>query len=293
MTRLLAAVAALILSAGPADAAPWNKLLTPAELAARNDVTIIDIRSPREYATAHIPGALNAPYPAWRGPANNPGKPLGDARLTELLQGLGLRPESRVAVTHAGLDETDFGAAARVYWTLKSAGLSEIAILNGGVRGWVAEGRTLSVEPARADPSRARFSLSGEWMAGREEVAAIIAGERNGTLLDARSDAFRSGGAKHPAAKAAGTLAGSEQLVYDTWFEAGGHEMTPAERLTRLAEARAPDGDDETVSFCNTGHWAAINWFALSEMAGHEQVKLYPESMVGWVKNGGEAVIVE
>ncbi len=40
------------------------------------------------------------------------------------------------------------------------------------------------------------------------------------------------------------------------------------------------------VSFCNTGHWAATNWFALSEMAGVKGVRLYPESMVGWTGAG-------
>ena len=45
------------------------------------------------------------------------------------------------------------------------------------------------------------------------------------------------------------------------------------------------------VSFCNTGHWASTNWFALSEIAGIPNVKLYPESMVGWSKRGGEVVI--
>jgi thiosulfate/3-mercaptopyruvate sulfurtransferase len=36
------------------------------------------------------------------------------------------------------------------------------------------------------------------------------------------------------------------------------------------------------VSFCNSGHWAATNWFVLSEVLGQPDVKLYPESLVGW-----------
>ena len=45
-------------------------------------------------------------------------------------------------------------------------------------------------------------------------------------------------------------------------------------------------GDETLISFCNTGHWAATNWFALSELAGLDDVKLYPESMVGWSAAG-------
>ena len=36
------------------------------------------------------------------------------------------------------------------------------------------------------------------------------------------------------------------------------------------------------VSFCNTGHWAATNWFVLSEVLHRPDVKLYPGSMVDW-----------
>lgn len=42
------------------------------------------------------------------------------------------------------------------------------------------------------------------------------------------------------------------------------------------------------MAFCNTGHWAATEWFALSELAGVEDAKLYPDSMVGWSQTGGE-----
>ena len=36
------------------------------------------------------------------------------------------------------------------------------------------------------------------------------------------------------------------------------------------------------ISYCNTGHWAATNWFVLSEIANVDDVKLYAESMVEW-----------
>ena len=294
MKRIIATTAAIVmLAVTAAPAAEWQRLLDPAGLASADDVTILDIRSPREYATAHIPGALNAPYPAWRGPAENPGEALSDERLTRVMQAMGLTPDSRVVVTHAGLDETDFGAAARVYWTLKSAGLDRIAILNGGVRGWVAADRDLSVEPARAEPSKATFTLSNDWMVSRDGVGAILSGDRQATLLDARPDAFRTGEKKHPAAKKAGTLPGSEQVRYDNWFTGSGAEIAIADRVKALADEARPGTGEETVSFCNTGHWAAINWFALSEMAGRENVKLYPESMVGWANSGGAVDTVE
>jgi thiosulfate/3-mercaptopyruvate sulfurtransferase len=289
MRTIFAAMAALLLAAAPAAAAEdWRKLLDPASLAEMQSegATLLDIRSPREYATAHIPGAVNAPYGAWRGPAENPGEPLDDARLTALLQVLGITPESRVVVAHAGVDRTDFGAAARVYWTLKSAGLDRIAILNGGTRGWVAAGRPLSVEPTVPEPSKARFSLSEDWTADSGEIARAVSGDRAATLVDARPEDFHAGEAKHPAAEKAGTIPGSRNLLHETWFGEEPTEIGPAERVAALAQEAGIGGEGEVVSFCNTGHWAATNWFALSELAGIEDVKLYPESMVGWTREG-------
>lgn len=293
MIRSIAAAGiGLCLAAAPALAESWSRLVGPAELAgllAEEAVTVLDIRPPREHLTGHVAGAVNAPYPLWRGPEDNPGAPLSDAALTEVMQRAGIEPGDAVVVAHAGIDETDFGAAARVYWTLKSAGLERIAILNGGVRGWIAAGEPLATEPEPVEPSAARFSLSDRWMASREDVAAIVSGERAGTLLDARPEAFFKGEAKHAAAKAPGTLDGARNVAHSTWFPAGSAEIAPADRIAALAGETAGPATPaaETVSFCNTGHWAATTWFAMSELAGREGVKLYPESMVGWVNSGG------
>lgn len=271
-----------------AEEEAWTKLLAPADLAALGEAPLVlDIRDPKAYATAHIPGAVNAPYHLWRGPAQNPGEPLSEARATELLNGLGVRPERPVVVVHAGTDQTDFGAAARVYWTLKTAGVARIAILNGGVRSWVAAGRALSVTPTAPSPVAVAYAFSDAWTADRDAVAAAVSGSDPARLVDARPDAFHKAAAKHPAAAAAGTLPGAQSLPFEGWFDGASTEIAPAERIRALAEAAGVGEGAPVVSFCNTGHWAATNWFAMSELAGLDDVKLYPESMVGWTKAGG------
>ncbi|HSF93908.1 MAG TPA: sulfurtransferase, partial [Thermohalobaculum sp.] len=104
--------------------------------------------------------------------------------------------------------------------------------------------------------------------------------------------AFYKGEKKHPAASRPGTLPQALSLPEGTWFEKSETEITAADRVAELAKEAGYSGETSTelVSFCNTGHWAATNWFALSEMAGIEGVKLYPESMVGWSNSGGEVV---
>jgi len=291
MIRHLIAASLMILAAAPLNARALEPLTAPAaldDLSTAGEIVILDIRSEREYDTAHLPGAVNAPYPAWRGPAENPGEPISDEALTKVMQTAGLTPESAVVVVHSGTTQTDFGAAARVYWTLKSAGLTDLSILNGGVRAWVGEGLPLSIEAREVPPSTARFSLSADWMATRADVEKIVSRARAGRLIDARPDAFFKGEKKHAAAKAPGTLAGAQNLIHSTWFDGDETMIGAPDRIAALAaDAGVTESDGDIVSFCNTGHWAATNWFALSELAGADGVKLYPESMVGWVNSGG------
>ncbi|MEM7059016.1 MAG: rhodanese-like domain-containing protein [Pseudomonadota bacterium] len=293
MFRALIPMAGAILIAGQALAADWKKVVDPTSLNAMldQDVIVLDIRSGKDFAKGHVPGAVNAAYGKWRGPKENPGRTLSDDALTALLQGLGIERDDRVVVTYAGKNATDFGSAARVYWTLKSAGLTEIAILNGGLKAWAKAGLPLGQDAATPTPSTGEYTLSTEWMIDRVGVQAVLDGSRDAIMVDARPEEFWAGDKKHAAAAQAGTLDGALNITHDTWFVGSKTEIVSGDDVLRIAkEAGYVPGETELVSFCNTGHWAATNWFALSELAGIEGVKLYPESMVGWTLLGGATV---
>lgn len=79
-----------------------------------------------------------------------------------------------------------------------------------------------------------------------------------------------------------------QQLAVDPGWIAALDQVAPAggEAEARKVAAAAPiDAQKETVAFCNTGHWAATNWFALSEVAGQKNVSLYAGSMVDWTQD--------
>jgi thiosulfate/3-mercaptopyruvate sulfurtransferase len=300
MLRLtLAALMSLAVSTGSA-AGGWKPLLSPVELAGllAEEPILVDIRSVAEYNQGHVAGAVSVPYHAWRGPDANPGALIPDDKLTLILSELGVEVGSRVVVTYRGADATDFGGAARVYWTLKSAGVGEIAILNGGIEAWVAAGQPLSTSEASNFPSDLEFSFAPDWLADREEVRDVVEGRREALLVDARPDAYFIGADRHELAAWAGTLAGALNLDYSNWFPAqtvgGGTLIADPATLRAIAtHAGYVPGGVPIVSFCNTGHWAATNWFVLSEVAGIEGVKLYPESMVGWTQAVGRIAKAE
>ena len=290
MYRTIAAAAVTLSLAPVAFAAPavdLNPLISPAELeqiSTEADPLILDIRD--GYAQGHIPGAVHAPYLSFRGPAENPGQLLTDEQLTELFRSLGVTFDRPTVVVHQGTDETDFGAAARVYWTLKSGGVSEIAILNGGMNAWTGdESREVSTDPVTPQPSEVEVTFSPDWLATRDDVKAVVDGEAEALLLDARPEAFWAGEESHKAAARPGTLPQSEYFAHTGWFDSG-PAIVDASAARTLAKENGFTDEETLISFCNTGHWASTNWFALSELAGLENVKLYPESMVGWSNAG-------
>lgn len=263
-----------------------SPLLTAAELQpllGQPDMRVLDIRAPQDYAAGHIPGAVNTPYGAYRGPADNAGALRSEAELTELLRKAGIDHDTHVVVAHAGSNATDFGAAARVYWTLKVGGLTRLSVLDGGTLGWQAAGGTLDTAVPEVAPSEFTYRYDRSLIASTEDVAAIVKAGQGPLLLDSRPVSFFNGEQRVDAAARYGTLPGAKVLEFSTFFNADGKTLKPAEELRAIAE-QAGVADAPTVSFCNTGHWAATNWFVLSEIAGNSQVQLYPESMVAWSK---------
>ncbi|WP_136684415.1 sulfurtransferase [Falsirhodobacter xinxiangensis] len=277
---------AMLLSSGAAFAADLGPLVTPAEVQSADQPLVLDIRG-EAYGQGHIAGAVAAPYALFRGPAENPGALVPEDQLEATLRSLGVTTDRPIVIVHQGKDDSDFGSAARVYWTLKSSGLEHLSILNGGMAAWADAGLPLETRAVEPVPSDINIEFSDRWLAKGDEVAQIVGGQRPARLLDARPVAFYQGQQSHPAATKPGTLPGAESVEHSVWFS-GPTEVLDAAGAARVANGLGLKDGEEVVAFCNTGHWAATEWFALSELAGVPNVKLYPDSVVGWSQQGNE-----
>jgi len=277
-------ISAILLGiATTASALPsFGPLVTPAQLSDSLDTVqpvILDIRGD-DYAKGHIPGAVSAPYGLFRGPVNNPGQVPDVATLETSFETLGLELDRAIVIVPEGKNDTDFGAAARVYWTLKSSGFSDLSILNGGITAWKSQDMAITADAVTPIPTTLDITFSDSWTAQTDQVAAVTRGEVDALLLDARPADFYEGRKSHGAAKRPGTLPGAANLDYTAFFDEGSSAISSSTDSATLLEKLGVEEGEEIVSFCNTGHWAATNWFALSEVAGLDNVKLYPGSMV-------------
>ncbi len=260
-----------------------------AENRGEDGLVILDIRNAidggnREtFEEGHIPGAVYSSYTeaGWRQKEGDvPGKlpPVED--LERLIGSLGIGNDTDVVIVPAGVGATDFGSAARVYWTFKVLGHDDVAILNGGHRAWVEAGH--DVQSGWNAPERAQFDADfrPELIADTNEVQQ--AREAGVQLVDNRPAKQYQGEDKHPAARAAGTIPDSINLQQGQLVEDGTAFVVDREKLQTLMDQAGVSGDGETITFCNTGHWAATGWFTLSELAGLDNVAMYDGSMTEW-----------
>jgi thiosulfate/3-mercaptopyruvate sulfurtransferase len=289
----VAAVVALAL-AFPAHAEPATPLVSTGWLKQHlkdPDVFVLDVRSAIDgggaeaYQKGHIPGAIHSDYDkaGWR--VTRGGVPFMLPTLQELeklIGELGIDEDTHVVVVPAGVHVSDFGAAARTYWTLKVSGVAKVSILDGGYAAWVADKNEIETGPSKLNPKIFTATLNKALFVDAREVEAI---EKAGsaTLVDARPATFFNGKEKAPAAQGYGHIPGAVSLDSATFYDAATNRLKPQAELASLANAAVPAGP--TVAYCNTGHWAATDWFVLSELLGRPDVKLYYGSMVDWTSD--------
>ena len=206
------------------------------------------------------------------------------ADFEKLVRAWGVQAGRPVVIVSAGMEALDFNEAARLYWQFKVYGEDNVAVLNGGTAGWIAEGRevsTAAVKPAEGNWV-ATADRSAELMASTEDVAKAQA-DKSAQLVDARDNASYLGLTKAGSVSAFGHIDGARN-VYNGLFSQGSDAMRLLANDTYrdIFKMTGVDAQAATIAYCNTGHQAAGAWFVMHELLGNKQVKLYDGSLHEW-----------
>ncbi len=299
MKFLLTVLAAGLIAAGTAQAArltdaPLVNTTWLSDHLEAEHLLVIDVRDPATesapFTPGYVPGAVAAPYSTygWRAERDGiPGMlpPVDDIAAT--IGALGVDADTHVVIVSQGSDSTEFGRATRVYWTLKVLGHEAVSILDGGMNAWQAAGAATVEAPAAPQAARFEAAFRPELLADADDVAAAI--DSDVALVDGRPEAQFAGREKAPVARVAGTIPTAVNIphtvLYDTTFVDG-------PEMTALREAAGIAPLTEIITFCNTGHWASIAWFALSEVDDNPRVAMYDGSMAEWTASDDRPVSV-
>ncbi|HUF86198.1 MAG TPA: 3-mercaptopyruvate sulfurtransferase [Thermohalobaculum sp.] len=230
-----------------------------------------------EYARAHVPGARffdideiadeRSPLPHMLPPVE---------KFVSRVRRMGIGDGHRVIV----YDQQGLFSAARVWWTFRVFGHNDVAVLDGGLPKWTAEGHP--VEQDAPEPRERHFTARRNAAMVRDVTqvaeAVKLAAEQ---IVDARSPArFRGEEPEPRPGLRAGHIPGAKNLHYASLLNPDGTMKGP-DALRRLFEAAGVDLTRPVVTSCGSGVTAAILTLALHRL-GHTRNALYDGSWAEW-----------
>ncbi len=277
-------------------------------------LVIIDIRNQAVYRSGHIAGSINEPFITGFDPCSGPVSnwingtkwrgteaclrievpDMDDLNLT--MQNLGIGRNSRIVIVsdpdpespapHYGLSD-----ATRVAFTIIYAGISNVAILDGGYARWNSEGRPAT----RGDSPRV---LQGTYI-GDANGQMIVSGEyvqRNLSkiIIDTRDADVYYGERIEPNTPRKGHIPSARCLpapwIWDCHANKDGtcvyYTYKDTAILGEMASGsiRADHGnrDQEIIVYCGLGGYGSSWWFVLTQILGYKNVKLYDGSIQEW-----------
>jgi thiosulfate/3-mercaptopyruvate sulfurtransferase len=249
-------------------------------------VRVIEVTSSpagESYRQGHIPGAVWWYWKdaLWHQSDREFAKP---AEMAERLSGIGVGPDTTVVLYG---EPHQYGTYA--LWVMQMAGHKRLRLLDGGRKRWVAEGRPLTTDTPRYSVVPYPASeADASTRVGRDDVLAHI-GDSSRLLLDVRSpEEYRGERVSPPpgfdhGAERVGRIPGARHLFFRDLLNDDDTFLSKDEILAKVRQAGVP-GDDgrEIVMYCRLSHRATLAWFALTELAGLDGVRIYDGSWTEW-----------
>lgn len=235
-------------------------------------------RNPKaEYDAAHIPGArffdideiadLRSELPHMAPPPE---------KFISRMRAMGVGDGHQVVV----YDSMGIFSAARVWWTFRLMGKTDVAVLDGGFPKWQAEGREVEDMPPIVRDRHMTVSRQNHLVKDVTQVAHA-AKLAEAEIIDARSAARFRGEAPEPRpGLRSGHIPGSKNLPFAEVLNADG-TMKPPAALKAIFEAAGVDLTKPAITTCGSGVTAAVLSLAL-ERIGHRNHALYDGSWAEW-----------
>ena len=232
----------------------------------------------REYGECHIPGAVF--FDIDEIADTNSGLPHtlpSPEKFASRVRKLGLGDGSRIVAYDSG----NWMAAARAWWMFRVFGHHDVAVLDGGLARWRADGHPVS--DAAVMPRERHFTarLNALLVRDAEQMLANLGNGRE-QVLDVRSAGRFSGADREPRAGVrGGHIPGSLNLPYAELFDRETRILlAPDDAKAKLAAAGVDLGAP-VVTSCGSGVTACVAALAL-HLAGHRDVAVYDGSWSEW-----------
>ncbi|WP_169544995.1 3-mercaptopyruvate sulfurtransferase [Sneathiella aquimaris] len=250
------------------------------------DIRIVDAswylpaenRDPKaEFEAAHIPGAVFFDIDEISDTDNPlPHMIPSPEKFSSRMRRLGLGDGNRIIV----YDGSGIRSAARAWWMIRLFGHEDVAILDGGMKKWLAEGRETSDLPSH--PAERHFTSRFNSLMVREKAQVRKNLETaKEQVLDARSAGRFSGAEEEPReGLRGGHIPNSKNLPFNQLISDDG-TLKNSDALEVEFEKVGIDPKAPVITSCGSGITACVLAFGL-HMIGHRRVSVYDGSWTEW-----------
>ena len=272
------AIVAFCLLAAPLAQANPRPLVDAAWLQqalAAGDVLVLDAQPVKLHEAGHIPGAVHVDLFTY-------GIDEKDTQaMQRRIQSWGVSPGHTVVI----YDQGGSFLAPRLYYELLYRGHppERLHLLDGGMARWRAVGGTVTQEKT-APPPAGSFPVQhrADVRADLPEVLVAAGDAQRNALVDALEPEMYFGATKF--FDRAGHLPQAVSWPTAEFFNAD-KTFKSAEEIRAMASHLGVRPEQQVYSYCGGGIAAAVPFFALRQIAGYPQVKLYVGSQLDWVRD--------
>jgi len=239
-----------------------------------------------DYLAAHIPGAVYFDVDAVSDHANPLPHMFPSAeQFGRDVGALGISNGDTVVIYDAG----GWVAAPRAWWMFLSYGHRDVRILNGGLKKWRAEGRSVQVGEVTAKPAAFKASYDARRVRSIEQMIANVASHAE-QVIDARASERFEGRVPEPRPGIRpGHIPGALNLPYNNLFDTATGTMKPLDELKKAFAGVGVDTAKPIVTSCGSGVSAAVLTLELYRL-GVENTALYDGSWSEWGKADGPPI---
>jgi len=230
-----------------------------------------------EYSAAHIPAARFFDLEAMADHRSAlPHTAPPPEKFISRMRAMGVGDGHQVVI----YDGAGLFSAARVWWLFRLMGKTGVAVLDGGLPKWLAEGRDVEDMPPVLRDRHMTVSRQNQLVKDVTQVAHA-AKLAEAEIIDARSaPRFRGDTPESRAGLRAGHIPGSKNVPYASLLNSDG-TMKPLADLRVAFQAAGVDLAKPVITTCGSGMTAAILSLAL-ERIGHRNHALYDGSWAEW-----------
>jgi len=275
-----------------------DKIVSTTELAAHltdPDWVILDCQHDllnhafgrESYAKEHIPGAhfvsMEADMAGVKTGRNGRHPLPTPEALAATFSRLGVTADRQVVA----YDSSQNNYAGRVWWTLRWLGHTRVAVLDGGLGKWKAEGRTLTAEVPAPRPAAFIGHADDSMRVSVDTILAAI-GKPGLKVVDARA-ADRYSGAAETIDPVGGHIPGALLRFWKENIKPDGTYKSPEDLRAEFQRLLGGTPPSEVVHQCGSGVSACNNMVAM-ELAGLTGAKLYVGSWSEWCSDPSRPV---